>query len=80
VTTCLPQLQEGPTKQSGMGKWWSYTLVGVFVGILYGGSKEASASVVSFHSLFHCKHYFMYYKSIPYVRYLARCCLGEIYI
>jgi len=36
---------EGLTKTNRDGKWWSYTLVGVFVGILYGGSKEASAFV-----------------------------------
>ncbi|XP_078168650.1 uncharacterized protein LOC144563128 [Carex rostrata] len=36
---------ESPTKQVGTVNWGSYTLVGVFAGIVYGGSKEASASV-----------------------------------
>jgi hypothetical protein len=31
----------------GTVNWGTATLVGVFAGLLYGGSKEASASVVS---------------------------------
>jgi len=37
------------SKRSAVGtvNWGTATLVGVFAGLLYGGSKEASASVVS---------------------------------
>jgi hypothetical protein len=37
------------SKPSAVGtvNWGTATLVGVFAGLLYGGSKEASASVVS---------------------------------
>lgn len=35
-------------KLPGTVNWGTATIVGVFAGLLYGGSKEASASVVSF--------------------------------
>lgn len=34
-------------KLPGTVNWGTATIVGVFAGLLYGGSKEASASVVS---------------------------------
>lgn len=37
---------------AGTVNWGTATVVGVFAGMLYGGSKEASASVVSTHNLF----------------------------
>lgn len=38
-----------PSRSSAVGtvNWGTATLVGVFAGLLYGGSREASASVVS---------------------------------
>jgi len=38
-----------PSRASAVGtvNWGTATLVGVFAGLLYGGSREASASVVS---------------------------------
>lgn len=32
---------------AGIPNWGTATVVGMFAGMLYGGSKEASASVVS---------------------------------
>lgn len=34
----------------GTVNWGTATVIGVFAGMLYGGSKEAAASVVSMHS------------------------------
>lgn len=41
-----------PSRAAAVGtvNWGTATLVGVFAGLLYGGSKEASSSVVSCHS------------------------------
>lgn len=41
-----------PSRASAVGtvNWGTATLVGVFAGLLYGGSREASASVVSYRS------------------------------
>jgi hypothetical protein len=48
------EVEEGatPPRTSALGtaNWGTATLVGVFAGLLYGGSKEASASVVSCYS------------------------------
>ena len=40
-------LNQKARKPAGMVNWGTTTLVGVFAGLLYGGSKEAAASVVS---------------------------------
>lgn len=38
---------QGTSKLPGTVNWGTATIVGVFAGMLYGGGKEASASVVS---------------------------------
>lgn len=40
-------LKQGSPRLAGMVNWGTATVVGVFAGMLYGGSKEAAASVVS---------------------------------
>lgn len=37
------------SRLAGTVNWGTATVVGVFAGLLYGGSKEAAASVVSIH-------------------------------
>lgn len=47
-----------PSRASAVGtvNWGTATLVGVFAGLLYGGSREASASVVSCRTLVSLPH------------------------
>lgn len=53
--TVLASICQEMTRRAGTVNWGTATLVGVFAGMLYGGSKEASASVVStlFVHIFH---------------------------
>lgn len=39
---------------AGTVNWGTATVIGVFAGMFYGGSKEAAASVVSIPSLSNC--------------------------
>lgn len=40
-------LNQGSPRLPGTVNWGTATVIGVFAGMLYGGSKEAAASVVS---------------------------------
>lgn len=41
-------LNQRTERLAGTVNWGTATVIGVFAGMLYGGSKEAAASVVSF--------------------------------
>lgn len=43
-------MKEDTPKLTGHVNWGTATVVGIFAGMLYGGSKEASASVVGLNS------------------------------
>lgn len=57
----LGECQESVSgRMAGTVNWGTATVIGVFAGMLYGGSKEASASVVGFLSSCLCciiRHY-----------------------
>lgn len=55
-----------PSRASAVGtvNWGTATLVGVFAGLLYGGSREASASVVSYRSTLLSLPHLLFYYSI----------------
>lgn len=42
-------MKQSSSRLAGMPNWGTATVVGIFAGLLYGGSKEASASVVCLH-------------------------------
>lgn len=44
-------LLQANRRLAGTVNWGTATVVGIFAGMLYGGSKEAAASVVSLRSL-----------------------------
>lgn len=44
-------MKQSSSRLAGTPNWGTATVVGVFAGLLYGGSKEASASVVCLHSI-----------------------------
>lgn len=48
---------------AGTVNWGTATVIGVFAGLLYGGSKEAAASVVSISS--HCNYYIALTTDFP---------------
>lgn len=49
---------------AGTVNWGTATVIGVFAGMLYGGSKEASASVVSFLFYYMLQSSFAYLSSV----------------
>lgn len=42
-------MKQNSSRLAGNPNWGTATVVGIFAGMLYGGSKEASASVVYLH-------------------------------
>lgn len=51
INSLIVFLWQRAEKLAGTVNWGTATVVGVFAGLMYGGSKEASASVVSMHPL-----------------------------
>lgn len=63
--------QQNSSRLAGNPNWGTATVVGIFAGMLYGGSKEASASVVCLLSIYKrpsCSLIFMF-------RFLLSLCL-----
>ena len=51
LTMMLFSLNQHSQKLAGTVNWGTATVIGVFAGLFYGGSKEASASVVSLYCI-----------------------------
>lgn len=51
LVALLCYMKQNSSRLAGNPNWGTATVVGVFAGLLYGGSKEASASVVCLHSI-----------------------------